>query len=445
MPNINYTDQKPISRYYGYLYDGSVGTRNSNGTGYAWQNTKVRTGSKLPWVTFRTLRNAGLLTSNNLYEDTVKLINPAHSKRKPSGRAYMPDGPWLTLYDDGPWGKYWSGTPPGVPYTNAWFTNLRADATQKAKLKAVDLKVNVAQFFAEYSQTRNLIAGTAVSLAKAFRDVRRGRPDLAWQELTFRLKHQKVNLSTWKVGVKKGHLKPFKNPGSQITKRVSDTWLALQYGWLPLVSDVTSAAELLAQHMVGHPIRMSVIGTSNGTTESTQVGTLYDFTGSYGYTEKIWTQAQAKTGYRLEVTNPDLATLAQTGLDNPLLLAWELLPYSFVVDWFFKVGDYLQALSAFRGVTIRDRWSSLLTTQNAVVEYNGSTAISGLNGSKTLWSRRFYLRSTTVVDPVFYIRTGSGLNLTRFGNSLALLCGAFGRSIPRSGRPISQSLIYSPT
>lgn len=44
-----------------------------------------------------------------------------------------------------------------------------------------------------------------------------------------------------------------------------------------------------------------------------------------------------------------LSTLQQLGVTNPLLLAWELVPYSFIADWFIPVGDYLQSLDRFLG------------------------------------------------------------------------------------------------
>jgi len=349
----------------------------------------------------------------------------------------------MSFFDEGPWGKYWDGSLPGVPTSDAWYVNLRASATQKAKLKAQDMKINVGQFLAEFKQTRNLISDTAISIAKAFRHVRHGRPDLALQELTFRLQQRKISLSEWRVGAKLKALRPFKNPGRTINKRVTDAWLALQYGIKPLISDVTSAAELLAQHMVGRPIRIVVRAMEKGDFESVGSGSFYDYTGSPTYTERIWTQAQAQTGYYLEITNPNLATLAQTGLNNPALLAWELLPYSFVVDIFYRVGDYLQALTAFNGLTIRDRWSTLLVTRQGVVEYRTSNNVVGVNGAKTIWSQRHYQRFNSVVDPVFTIRRGSGLNLTRFANCIALLSAAFGRQPPRQSPYLKQSLIYS--
>jgi hypothetical protein len=38
------------------------------------------------------------------------------------------------------------------------------------------------------------------------------------------------------------------------------------------------------------------------------------------------------------------------GLTNPLAIAWELVPFSFVLDWLVPVGTWLQSLDATLGV-----------------------------------------------------------------------------------------------
>jgi hypothetical protein len=40
------------------------------------------------------------------------------------------------------------------------------------------------------------------------------------------------------------------------------------------------------------------------------------------------------------------------GLNNPLLVVWQALPYSFVVDWFLNVGGTLEALAGFQDKTV---------------------------------------------------------------------------------------------
>jgi hypothetical protein len=52
---------------------------------------------------------------------------------------------------------------------------------------------------------------------------------------------------------------------------------------------------------------------------------------------------------------------AQLGLTNPVSLAWELLPFSFVVDWAWPLGDYFSNLDALYGWEIRGYSQSNLT------------------------------------------------------------------------------------
>lgn len=52
----------------------------------------------------------------------------------------------------------------------------------------------------------------------------------------------------------------------------------------------------------------------------------------------------------MEYDQSHFKTFQQIGLTNPLLLGWELIPFSFVADWFIQVGDYLETLDALIGV-----------------------------------------------------------------------------------------------
>jgi hypothetical protein len=58
------------------------------------------------------------------------------------------------------------------------------------------------------------------------------------------------------------------------------------------------------------------------------------------------------------------------GLTDPLSVAWELIPYSFVVDWFVPIGTYLDNLNAIpkligRFLTIQTRRQRGIDTENA--------------------------------------------------------------------------------
>lgn len=42
---------------------------------------------------------------------------------------------------------------------------------------------------------------------------------------------------------------------------------------------------------------------------------------------------------------------SNTGVDDPLLVLWELVPYSFVADWFANIGSFIDSLNAYEGLT----------------------------------------------------------------------------------------------
>lgn len=64
---------------------------------------------------------------------------------------------------------------------------------------------------------------------------------------------------------------------------------------------------------------------------------------SYVYQEVSGTTTvRAVAKARFNLSNLNLRLFDQVGL-NPFVTAWELIPFSFVVDWFVNVGDWVQA------------------------------------------------------------------------------------------------------
>lgn len=48
----------------------------------------------------------------------------------------------------------------------------------------------------------------------------------------------------------------------------------------------------------------------------------------------------------------------QLGLLDPVSLAWNLLPMSFVFDWFIPVGTFLDGFTATEGLTYQDGYTT---------------------------------------------------------------------------------------
>jgi hypothetical protein len=60
-----------------------------------------------------------------------------------------------------------------------------------------------------------------------------------------------------------------------------------------------------------------------------------------------------------KVNESQLSNLHQMGLINPLEVAWAVVPYSFVVDWFLPIGNVLEACTASYGVDFVDGYHGL--------------------------------------------------------------------------------------
>lgn len=139
----------------------------------------------------------------------------------------------------------------------------------------------------------------------------------------------------------------------QRARTFANVWLEFHFGWEPLVKDIYSAAELLDQPFKPGPIKAGV-HLPHSIRVVRKAGAYNDWAGgdftTYTHTGFRHTRIQAM----MRITNPNLYLLQKTGMLNPATVAWELVPFSFVVDWFVNVGDYLQQFTEGLGVDLVD-------------------------------------------------------------------------------------------
>jgi hypothetical protein len=131
----------------------------------------------------------------------------------------------------------------------------------------------------------------------------------------------------------------------------AETWLEYAFGWAPLVSDVKSGAEALARLSNGW-YDMNKRVTAIGHAEKY-------FTGNYskisfgfgGYEQRYDQRVTCTTTYRGLVGSEPSSFLGSSskllGLSwsEVLPTVWELIPYSFLVDYFTNIGDLISAWS----------------------------------------------------------------------------------------------------
>jgi hypothetical protein len=195
------------------------------------------------------------------------------------------------------------------------------------------------------------------------------------------------------------------------SKQFASNFLEYSFGWAPLVADIHNGVRILAD---GIPAPMvKGFGSDRSVYHNKTEGT---FSTQY-------TDAEASVvvgvGARVLVVNSDLHLANQLGLLNPLSTAWELVPFSFIVDYFVNVGDFLSGISDFAGLSLTDAYTS---TKG---KYWESFVSQGRPGNASAPYRRFgseqFIRSLGIASPTLAFRPLTGLSVSRGATSVALL------------------------
>lgn len=304
--------------------------------------------------------------------------------------------------------------PPGLSH----LTGASTLALGRASKELSAIKINLAQAFGERKQVANLLISTAVRIARAATALRQARfGDLYVALGLYRDPSSLISMER----------KVAKMPADL---RLANYWLEYKYGWRPLLQDAYGAAELLAYHAFNdlYHERIEASGKETKTVE-TNLGV------GGRSTNIVRTKAKYIFDYRLD--SASRSALAQTGLSNPALLAWELLPYSFVVDWFIPVGNYLASLDAFSGFVLTKGCLVQLSEQvydqdhtYASQTENGTHRFadvrSGSSGRHQILMNRTVLTSfPSQAFPSFRNPIG-GDPIDRFTTAMSLLRAAFG-------------------
>lgn len=314
-------------------------------------------------------------------------------------------------------GRPETGAAPSEPQHN---TAIRNSAISKLIGAAGQNVNNVAQDFAQYGLVVQMVGDTAKRIAGSVNDLRHGNipgaVDKLWQSSKPRFKKGKV-------------------PSQKRT--LADNWLCLQYGWKPLLGNIRGVAESVAKYNLANSV-VQKVQSSDQVTTKTRSPLWCNFTGfpPCGYLTKVKT-TNCRFILRYRLADPMLAFLNQTGFTNPISLAWEVLPWSFVVDWFLPIGQFLEQLTSFQGLEFIDGCETWFTRETSFHDtyYNGPSGIPDPDPKV-----KVTLVGNMVVEAIKLDRTKlytfPGMTLPAFKNplsvahglnGLALLTQAFGR------------------
>lgn len=136
--------------------------------------------------------------------------------------------------------------------------------------------------------------------------------------------------------------------GEISAKELQDRYMELRYAIRPLVYDAKGMVDALTNEAISKPTRMTFRGATtyddgDSSTDTEHVSYYSPNTGTWTYdivTESEWRrEIFVRSGVLTELQ--ESSQLNIWGLTQPVESAWELIPFSFIIDWFFNIGDVL--------------------------------------------------------------------------------------------------------
>lgn len=197
-------------------------------------------------------------------------------------------------------------------------SNMRNESQTKCLLKIADNKADLGVGVGTAKQTLNEMSKLASKLFKAYIAAKHGNFRDVFSSLSIR-----------PVDIISG-------------KTLADYWLQWQYGWKPLIVDLRNAYDAVGSAFENYDM---LLHSKSGVQFEANNSTSGEYNESHTTTERCLTRIDAR------VNATRLRAASQLGLVNPLTIAWELTPFSFLLDWAMPIGNVLEATTAHCGLS----------------------------------------------------------------------------------------------
>lgn len=211
-------------------------------------------------------------------------------------------------------------------------------ATLDARSRVAPAESLVAVTIAEFGKSIGLVAETAEKLANAYRYVRSGGRN-----------HRAL------AGILHRRYDPRPLRRHQVPDAATRFWLEARYGWGPMLNDIVGTAAAIGLPDKARSVARGQREDSSVTKQDTNgLSFAYPFSpSSFGtWNRNLQTlrtvKVRAYVLYEVDLAFQPLHRFGVTSMPESL---WEIVPFSFVADWFVPVGDWLKAVTPKLGVT----------------------------------------------------------------------------------------------
>lgn len=213
-------------------------------------------------------------------------------------------------------------------------------------------------------------------------------------------------------------------PSSAQRKRWSNprqwgaNWLEWHFGWSPTIGEIYAAIEII-DGKFSPPL---VVESSGWKLDNDKTLVDSPLVGRGVEMETFRGMAYCRFSSEVEVSDLTLLKANQLGLINPASVVWELIPFSFLADWFGTVGLWLGGFTDFCGLSLH---------QPQHVYYIYGSGHKSLQSSfygrlEFDYSMAGVVRNTgNFPGPSLALRPLKGLSVSRGLTSISLILGLF--------------------
>ena len=218
-------------------------------------------------------------------------------------------------------------------------------ARQRTILKLMDQKAQWGAMLGEAAETARGVKAAATGFIDLLNDIHRikGLNPAAARRVLQRFR------ATRPVDVER-----YLNSLPKLDKAVANKYLAFQFGLKPLLYDINDSATVLDEMVNGAEPYPATYTVASGAQASDVAPVEVEIITPYGpatFEVPVWRRTRCRISCVYEVDVNRGLTYQQMGLTNSFSVGWEILPFSWAVDYVFGVGGWLSSLFPVDGAS----------------------------------------------------------------------------------------------
>jgi hypothetical protein len=147
---------------------------------------------------------------------------------------------------------------------------------------------------------------------------------------------------------------------------LANDFLEGEFGWVPLLADIHALTSSVCNDAIPR--------TWTSASSKFPYSKFEVISGSPKITQSFSGWGRCTYAAGVDISNPNLWLANRLGLINPLVVAWDLVPWSFVVNMFVNVNQVLSSLTDTVGLTLTNE--SRTTSSSVFLEQSAYTYVS---------------------------------------------------------------------